>query len=476
MPFRLRLTLIYVGLSAVGFLLFASLLFFRLRASLLTRVDTDVISNAQGAAQLLRQEIAEKVMEMSNTFDPDDFEEINVMQGTFIELLMPDGRTLRTSLNLDGERLWSDGARLPTKPSLDTFNHLRFGRLRRYTLPVTTAWGKYAVSTAESLASVDRVTNALQRLIFSTLPLTLSLVALTGYVLARQTLRPVAAITDTALAISTGDLNRRIALSGPRDEITQLADTFDYMIDSLERQFTRERQFIADASHELRTPLTVILSALEVTLGANKPTLNDALETLRVVQDEAQRMKRLVDDLLTSARLSAGQQPLHWETVTLDELVVEVCESALYLMGDRTFTMELDESIAVKADADRLKQLLLNLLDNAVKHTRPDGTIKVTLRTSRDGDGAVKSDACVRAILTVRDDGEGIPPEHLPHIFDRFYRVDKTRSRQTGGTGLGLSICRWIAEAHGGTLTVQSELGRGTTFTLTLPQISLEAA
>jgi heavy metal sensor kinase len=471
-PIRLRLTLIYIGLSAVGFLLFASLLFFRLRASLLTQVDTDVISNAQGAAQLLRQEIAEKVMEMSNTFDPDDFEEINVMQGTFIQLLMPDGRTLRTSLNMDEERLWGDGARLPNKPSLDTFNHPRFGRLRRYTLPVTTAWGRYAVSTAESLASVERVTNALRRLIFSTLPLTLLLIALMGYTLTRQTLRPVAAITDTALAISTGDLNRRIALSGPRDEITQLADTFDYMIDSLERQFTRERQFIADASHELRTPLTVILSALEVTLGAPsrdghgavKPALDDALETMHVVQDEAQRMKRLVDDLLTSARLSAGQQPLHWETVSLDELVVEVCESALYLMGDRQFTVELDENIAVKADADRLKQLLLNLLDNAVKHTPPDGKVEITLRT-RNG----------QALLTVRDDGEGIPPEHLPYIFDRFYRVDKMRSRQTGGTGLGLSICRWIAEAHGGALTVQSELGRGTTFTLTLPQISLGA-
>lgn len=166
-------------------------------------------------------------------------------------------------------------------------------------LPVTTAWGKYAVSTAESLASVERATHVLRRLIFSTLPLTLLLIALMGYTLARQTLRPVAAITDIALAISTGDLNRRIALSGPRDEITQLADTFD-MIDSLERQFTRERQFIADASHELRTPLTVILSALEVTLGspsrdghgAVKPTLDEALETLRVVQDEAQRMKR----------------------------------------------------------------------------------------------------------------------------------------------------------------------------------------
>jgi heavy metal sensor kinase len=465
-PIRLRLTLIYVGLSAVAFLLFAGLLLFRLRASLLAQVDAKVISDAQGIAQMLRQEIAEKIMEMAVAHDPDDLEEIDVMQDMFIQVLLPNNRTLRTSLNMSGERLWNDGASLPTARRLDTFDHPRFGRLRRYALSVTTSWGTYGVLVAESLASVDGATDALRRLIVSTLPLTLLIIALTGYVLARQTLRPVSTITDTALAISAGDLSHRIALSGPRDEITQLADTFDHMIDSVERLLTRERQFIADVSHELRTPLTVILSALEVTLnppnrdghGAVKPTLDDSLETMQVVQDEARRMKRLVDDLLTSARLHTGQQPLRWETALLDELVVEVCESAFWLMGDREFMIELQENVTVKADPDRLKQLLLNLLDNAAKHTPPDGKVNVTLRT-REG----------QAILTVSDNGEGIPPEHLPHIFDRFYRVDKSRNRRTGGTGLGLSICHWIAEAHGGTIEVHSEAGRGTTFVLSLP-------
>ena len=179
---------------------------------------------------------------------------------------------------------------------------------------------------------------------------------------------------------------------------------------------------------------------------------------MRAAHEEAQRMKRLVDGLMTLARADAGELPLQREPVQLDDLLKEVSESAQWMMGKRQLLLDFNEEVTLTADADRLKQLVLNLLDNAVKHTPPHGEVRVALHTQGD-----------HAFLTVSDNGEGIPPQHLPHIFERFYRVDKARSRETGDAGLGLAICRWIAEAHGGTLTARSEIGHGTTFTLSLP-------
>jgi signal transduction histidine kinase len=176
-------------------------------------------------------------------------------------------------------------------------------------------------------------------------------------------------------------------------------------------------------------------------------------------------MKRLVDDLLTLARADAGEEVLHLETLALTPLLWEVYEQSQWLTNGHTLRLEVADELTVRGDADRLKQLLLNLLDNAFKHTPSPGTI--TLWARRQGE---------EVGFGVTDTGPGIPAEHLPHLFDRFYRVDKARSREQGGSGLGLAIGRWIAAAHGGRLEVQSEVGQGTTFTVLLPPERLRQA
>jgi signal transduction histidine kinase len=305
---------------------------------------------------------------------------------------------------------------------------------------------------------VENSISTLHRLLLLALPLLLLAVGSSGYLLAAQALRPVAAITDTARRIRAGDLSRRIALAGPRDELRRLADTFDAMIASLEQLVSAQRQFLADASHELRTPLTVICTALETRLRAREPDAACLRETLQVVHTEARRMHRLVEDLLTLARADSGQLPLQLAPVQLEEVVKEACEAAEWMLERRRLRLDLQEDVTLTADAGRLRQLMLNLLANAAQHTPPHGEVHVVLQR---GDG--------QAILTVRDNGEGIAPEHLPHVFERFYRADGARSPRQGGTGLGLAIGHWIAEAHGGTLVAASELGRGSTFTCSLP-------
>ncbi len=465
MTLRLRLTLIYAGLLAGALLTFAVVLRALLVRNLYTELDAEIVSLAKGTGQLLEFEIAEADREGELNIAPHFFELESLAQGLYLQLLDPQRRTVFVSTNLNTERLWEEGAPPPRAAALNTFHHRALGHLRRYAHVVRSTRGPFTVITAKSLARVDRAISALHRLLFFTLPFALALVGFIGYALAGRALRPVADITATAQAIRSGDLSRRIALQGPPDELKRLADTFDEMIAAIEQLLNTQRRFLADASHELRTPLTVILSALQVSLRARPAdkegtaeVQNQWRETLRVVYEEARRMKRLVDDLMTLSRADIGEQPLQHAPLSLDDLLKEVCEAAQWMMGSRRLEIQADEEVMVVADADRLKQLMMNLLDNAVKHTPPDGIVFVGLHTQKD-----------HAVVMVSDNGVGIPLQHLPHVFDRFYRVDRARSRDNGGAGLGLAICRWIAQAHNGTLAVCSEEGRGTTFTLSLP-------
>lgn len=465
MPIRVRLALIHASLLTAALLTFAVVLRALLVRNLYTELDTEIVSIAKGTAQLLEFEIAEADREGEANLSPHFFELESLAQGLHLQLLDPQRRTVFISTNLNGARLWDESVPPPRASALDTFHHRALGRLRRYVFVARSTRGPFTVITAKSLADVDRAVRALHRLLLFVLLFALAFVGFIGYALAGRALRPVADITATAQAIRFGDLSRRIALQGPPDELKRLADAFDEMIASLEQLLNAQRRFLADASHELRTPLTVILSALQVSLRTRDPDRegperrrNPLRETLQVVYEEARHMKRLVDDLMTLSRADIGEQPLQRAPLSLDDLLKEVCEAAQWMMDNRCLELQVDEEVTLMADADRLKQLVMNLLDNAVKNTPPHGIIFVGLHTQQG-----------HAIVTVSDNGEGIPPEHLPHIFDRFYRVDEARSRENGGSGLGLAICRWIAQAHGGALTVCSEVGRGTTFVLSLP-------
>ncbi len=297
---------------------------------------------------------------------------------------------------------------------------------------------------------------------------TLALALMGGFWLADRAMRPVADITRTARAISETDLSHRLNLN-QRDEIGQLADTFDAMLTRLEAAFARQRQFTADASHELRTPLTIVNLEVNHALAApRKPA--EYQRAMRVIQAENEFMSELVNDLLLLARMDAGQGAPTRERHDLGDLSLEVLERLSPLAARRQVQLEAGDlpETPVLGDRQYLVQMLTNLVENAIKYsTRADRAAVVQIETGTSEDGT-------QAWVRVSDNGPGIPEEHLPHLFERFYRADAARSAHDGdsstsGSGLGLAIVQWIAHIHGGDVRAESRLGEGSTFIVHLP-------
>jgi signal transduction histidine kinase len=279
-----------------------------------------------------------------------------------------------------------------------------------------------------------------------------------GYVLSGMMLRPVRDITQVASEISASNLSQRINHEGPDDELKQLADTFDSMIERLESAFEGQRRFVQDASHELRTPLAAIRMNIEVTEMDPDVSPEDYRSLLETVKNQTERLTRLSDDLLLLTTHEGDVPGL--ESVSLRQVASEVISQLSPLAGQRNISLEVDDSADVSATAngDLLYRCVTNLVDNAIKYSG-EGT-SVHIGWQRDGEGAA---------IRVRDNGPGIPPEQRAHIFNRFYRIDRGRSRREGGSGLGLSIVRELTEAMGGSVSVTSAEGGGSTFTIRLP-------
>ncbi len=288
--------------------------------------------------------------------------------------------------------------------------------------------------------------------------LTLAVALGGGLWLADRAMRPVHAITQAARTISETDLNRRLNMKS-KDELGELANTFDGMLARLQAAFERQRQFVADASHELRTPLTIVNLESSRAL-ASKRTTDEYQRALGVIRSENEFMSHLVSDLLTLARMDAGQMAMEKTSLDLSDIALEAVERLIPLAERKNVRLETGDLPEVNILGDRryLLQMLSNLVENGIKYTG-GAEKRVHVETGLDGDSAW---------MRVSDTGEGIPPEHLPHVFDRFYRVDQARSRgeddSQGGNGLGLSIVNWIVQAHGGEVRVESALGSGTTF------------
>jgi heavy metal sensor kinase len=317
----------------------------------------------------------------------------------------------------------------------------------------------FVVLLLAPLEAVDHELAEVRAVLLTAGPAALLLAAAFGYWLARKSLAPVDRLRRAADAITAEDLSRRLPVLNPDDEFGRLTRTINAMIARLERSFAEVRRFTADASHELRTPLTVLRSEVEVALGKPLPPA-DQQELLGTVLEELGRMSRLTDQLLTLSRRDAGVE--HFEPVPLDlaALAAGVVEAMRPLAEARGVQLSLDKEGAavVVGDEGRLRQVVINLLDNALKYTPEGGRVGVGVETKGGN-----------ALVTVRDTGIGIPAEHLPHVFERFYRVDKARSREQGGTGLGLSISKSIVTAHGGGIELTSAPGEGTTCVIALP-------
>ena len=463
MSIRTRLTLWYTGILAITLLVFSVLLYSLLAGILLAVMDERLASQAQNITRLIQAENDPVAVLLSGRVR---LPEIDIFASQhYIQIVTADGQAVQLSDNLRGQVL-------PAPPVVAekvaagesyafTVDAGQGVRLRVHSRPILFGGRPIgAVQTARSLTELYDSLSVVRQVMVLGGGISLLLAAVGGVILAAAALRPVQAITTTAERIAgTQDLGQRIPVAVANDELGRLTSTINAMLARLQTLFQAQQRLVADVSHELRTPLTTIQGNLDlVHRGAAKDPVAQR-ETLRAIGDETARMSRLVNDLLLLAQADAGLR-LSLVPVEMDTLLLEVYRQAQVMAQGVAVRLGAEDQAQVMGDHDRLRQLLLNLVDNALKYTSAGG--EVTLSMCRR-DGWVQ--------VAVADTGIGIAPDDLPHIFERFYRADR-RPTRPGGSGLGLSIGQWIAQAHAGRLEVASQPGRGSTFTLWLPEIT----
>ncbi len=379
--------------------------------------------------------------------------------GIYIQLIDKDGNVVVKSDNLGSQELPVDPLLIERgfagNVNIATVAAGNNTSVRIMVSPLYMSNQTLLLEVAQSLKYVDATMGRVRWALLASTLVALLLTGILGVVLVRRALSPVKRITQTAQSIeASSSLSRRVDYRGPMDEIGQLAATFDHMIEHLDKVFQSQKHFIGNASHELRGPLTIIRGNLDL-LDRNL-SKQERLDSLREVKGETVRMAKIVSDLLLLAQIESGQLDQQ-EAVPLREILLEESVRARKLAPNHQIIVGRQEDLSVSGSPHRIRQLLTNLVENAIRYTPEGGTI--TLSLSREGDWAR---------LEVSDTGIGIAPGHLPHIFDRLYTVDKARSRASGGSGLGLAIVKGIAEEHGGKVTVISEPGKGSTFTVWL--------
>ncbi len=453
---RLRLTLWYVLLLAIILAAFSAGIYLVLRNNLYDNLDDSIQNRANTFLDVIQYEEGQPTLAGRVSSDDPNAGESFVRVFDLSGRLTFDNSAAAGDLPVDSPAV-DRALRGETSTRTATVGD---ETMRVRTFPIERGDGiGGALEVGQSQDDVSETLRALLLILAVAYPVTLAVASLGGVFLAGRALTPIDTLTRMARRISAEDLGQRLELRLPDDEVGRLARTFDEMIARLDDAFRRQRQFTADASHELRTPLTAIKGQAEVALS--KPRDAAAYrEVLQTVNEEVDRLIRMVGSLLTLARADAGQIPIASEPVDLGDLIAAAVEQVRPMAEGRQLALGVapGPAVTLRADEDLLLQLVLNLLDNAIKYTPPGGT--VTAGWGVDGD---------RAELWVRDSGIGIAEEDSERVFDRFYRVDKARSHTEGGAGLGLSICRWIAEAHGGSISVRSERERGTVVTVTFP-------
>jgi heavy metal sensor kinase len=455
---RTRLTLWYAGVLALSLIAFAALVYYAAAGIFYARQDETLRSTAETVASAYVQELEE---ERSVAKANEVVLAQMVFPNRYVEVVDTEGRVVAWSSNLSGHLLIVPPQTLAEVRERGV-SFLVLNNLRVALVPLSPDRTKqigFAI-VAEPLSVIEEGLRRLRRDFYAGVPLILLFASLGGYFLARKSLSPIALMNEQTQRITAENLSSQLDVANPRDEVGGLATTINALLARLNAAFQEQQRFIADASHELRTPIAVLRGETEVALEQERATA-EYKESLALIKDEAERLSRIVENLFILARQPVDASAIVKLPVQLNDAVADCVRAAQVLATQKGLRFNVGGSlpeVKLNGDDEMLKRMLLNLLDNAVKYTPTGGEVTVTL-ASQNG----------TALIIVSDTGIGIPAAAQPHIFDRFYRVDKARSRALGGAGLGLSIARWIVEAHDGRLSVVSTPGHGSTFTVELP-------
>ena len=460
---RSRLTAWYVTLLAIILILFSVLLNYFLAKRLHESVDNSLTVSATVVATSATMRLGNSPLPGLNQLFEQFMNQGNLNK--FYRIYDGSGNVGSRSKNISASQFplsqpaYADA--LEGKNSYETFTVGGQQPIRVITMPILLE-GKLInlVQVGTSLEAVQETLRNLKIFLFTAVPSVLILAALFARFMARRALKPISRIIDTAREIGQGqELSKRIPVLKIKDELGQLALTFNEMMNRLENSFAQMRQFSSDASHELRTPLTVLKGQNELILSKQRKP-EEYQEVISSNLEEINYMSKVLEDLFVLSKSDENQVNLDYKPVDLRALVEEVCKHAEILAEEKNIKIIIAflELIETQGDEVRLRQMVWNVLQNGIKYTQQGGELKISLQNEVDF-----------ALLTIQDTGIGIPEEDLPLIFNRFYRVDKARTRDEGGSGLVLSICRQIAEAHKGKIEVESKLGVGTRFKICLP-------
>ncbi len=457
---RFRLTVWYAGVLAGILILFSIATYVGVSHFLRRNLHESVVKDAQEVGSIVRENANEGDesaigREVGEHFSPESNERA-------IRVVNAEGAAIYSSGPSGMFPAWNGAA--PQDQAYDMSNHATDGQeyLIRTQPVVADSGKKYFVQVAASLSRNEDILEQLLGVLALALLLATAIAVTGGYLLIRSSLRPLDNMAIRAQKITSRSLHERMPVSDTGDELQQLSISLNRMIERLEEAFHHISRFSADASHELRTPLTIMRGELET--AVQNPKIDaDVRDTLGAVLEETVRLSKIVDQLLTMSRLNAGEAFLEVSSFDFSELVQTTVEYMRLLADEKKLALKVEaaEEVQVEGDQSRLQQVVVNLLDNAIKYTPEGGSISVSVRGEPD-----------KAVLTITDTGIGISQEGQAHIFERFYRTDKARSRELGGIGLGLSIVKSIGAAHGGRVSVQSAEGRGSTFRFEIPRFA----
>lgn len=459
---RVRLTLWYAGLLAGAIVLFGVLIYVGLKQYLIGNATAMLAVESRSIGTEWLVEFPGKrpgwlAQEIDEAYAPE-------ANGNFVRITKSDGSIVYVSGQPKDDGFQPSQVPLPPRGSQGKMARIVRVPGGRGLLIETLSFdgpdgSRFLVESGIPYSRIENVLNGLLQMLAVYLPLIVSVAGFGGYWLMRRSLRPVDDITTRAEGITSTNLSERLPVIKTGDEMERLSTSLNRMIARLDDAFQHINRFSADASHELRTPLTILQLELEE-IVQNQKLAPEIVDQIGSALEETQRLSRIVESLLTISRLDAGEVKMEKGVLNLSELAKSTAEQMNLLAEEKSLEMRcsVNGSVFVLGDEARLKQVVVNLMANAIKYTPEGGEIGVRV-TSR----------CDKAVLEVSDNGVGIPSAAIPHIFERFYRADKARSRDSGGAGLGLAIVKAICSAHGAEVKVFSQEGKGSRFIVELP-------